>query len=59
MKWTGKISRLLPGALDGVEQAIKEQREEGRVSEKITLDNVVRVEPLRQAQRELGIQPQS
>ncbi len=45
--------------LDGVEQAIKEQREEGRVSEKITLDNVVRVEPLRQAQRELGIQPQS
>ena len=45
--------------LDGVEQAIKEQREDGWISKGLTLDNVVRGEPLRQAQKELGVQPQS
>ncbi len=42
--------------LDGVEQAIQEQREEGAVSEKFAMADVLRLEPLRQAQRELGIE---
>jgi len=41
---------------NGVEQAIQEQREEGAVSEKFAMADVLRLEPLRQAQRELGIE---
>ena len=35
---------------------IREQKEEGAVSEKFTMADVLRLEPLCQAQRELGIQ---
>jgi ABC-type nitrate/sulfonate/bicarbonate transport system substrate-binding protein len=41
--------------LDGIEQAIRESREEGRISDRLTLDRVVVLDPLRQAQKELGI----
>lgn len=44
------------GLKDVEEQAIREQKEEGAVSEKFTMADVLRQEPLCQAQRELGIQ---
>lgn len=56
----GQWHRLSPDGslpLDGVEQVIREQKEAGNISEKITLERVLRLEPLYQAQRELGIQP--
>lgn len=44
------------GLKDVEEQAIREQKEEGAISEKFTMADVLRLEPLCQAQRELGIQ---
>lgn len=45
-------------SIEGVAQSIKEQREAGNISKQITLDRVLRLEPLRQAQKELGVKPQ-
>lgn len=42
--------------IEGIEQAIRESREEGRISNRIGVNEVVRLEPLFQAQKELGIQ---
>lgn len=44
-------------SIEGVMQSIKEQREAGNITERITLDRVLRIGPLRQAQKELGIEP--
>lgn len=41
--------------LDGVEQAIKEAREEGRISNRLSVNEVVRLGPLHEAQKELGV----
>jgi ABC-type nitrate/sulfonate/bicarbonate transport system substrate-binding protein len=41
--------------LEGIEQSMREARAEGRISERLTLDQVVVLDPLRGAQRELGI----
>lgn len=56
----GQWHRLSPDGslpIDGVDQVIREQKEAGNISERITLKQVLKLEPLYQAQRELGIQP--
>ena len=56
----GQWYRLSPDGsfpLDGVEQVIKEQKEAGKISDAITLDRVLQLEPLYDAQKELGIRP--
>lgn len=58
----GQWHRLSPDGslpLEGVEQVITEQKEAGSISDRITLERALRLEPLYQAQRELGITPQS
>jgi len=54
----GQWYRLSPDGsfpIDGVEQVIKEQKEAGNISDAVTLDRVMRLEPLYDAQKELGI----
>jgi len=56
----GQWHRLSPDGsfpLEGVEQVIEEQKEAGNISAKVELEKVVRLEPLYQAQRDLGIEP--
>ena len=56
----GQWHRLSPDGsfpLEGVEQVIKEQKEAGNISAKVELEKVVRLAPLYQAQKELGIEP--
>ncbi|MCH6546682.1 MAG: hypothetical protein IH796_11900, partial [Deltaproteobacteria bacterium] len=56
----GQWHRLSPDGsfpLEGVEQIIKEQKEAGNISAKVELEKVVRLAPLYQAQKELGIEP--
>ena len=43
--------------IEGVEQAIKEQKEAGAISDAITLHRVIQLEPLYDAQKELGLRP--
>ena len=43
--------------LEAVEQSIKEQIELGQIDESITLDRVVKVKALEEAQREVGLMP--
>jgi ABC-type nitrate/sulfonate/bicarbonate transport system substrate-binding protein len=56
----GQWHRLSPDGslpLEGVEQVIKEQKEAGNISARVELEKVVRLAPLHEAQRELGIEP--
>jgi hypothetical protein len=58
----GQWHRLSPDGyfpLEGVEQVINEQKEAGNISAKVELEEVVRLAPLYQAQKELGIEPRS
>jgi len=41
--------------LQGIEQAIAEQVQAGQIDTSITVERIVRIEPLRQAQKELGL----
>jgi ABC-type nitrate/sulfonate/bicarbonate transport system substrate-binding protein len=54
--------RISPDAalpLDGLEQVLAEQREAGNVSTDLAIDRLVRLDPLHEAQRALGLAPAS
>jgi len=42
--------------VEGVAQAIREQREAGNISDRVSVEKVLRLEPLHQAQAKLGIE---